>query len=303
MSIYNGVMEGKIMNETVTTSTKDLLDAGKQIAKAAREVVEVDGQRFMVLPAQGGHMNVINLSEKTPKQYWERPKRKTGTVALHSIESFAAFVNRHKQPGTMVYITTHGGESLASGITFEAVLNDHEPGDDGADWGDFRAAYQLLLSPEWVRWMEHDRGALAQKSFCEHMENFEREILKPDGATLLKLLQDLEGRVDCSFKGAVNLHNGSVKVGYTEDVSLRAGGSTEAAGEMTLPDRIELKLPPFENAPPYKMWARLRVRVAERKLFFQYETQDAHLVIRDAVNALAEKVKAATGIEPLLGKF
>ncbi len=49
------------------------------------------------------------------------------------------------------------------------------------------------------------------------------------------------------------------------------------------------------------MRARLKVRVAERRLTLRYETVDVEKIIQDSINLLVEKVKFDTGIKPLMG--
>lgn len=274
-------------------AVRELLDAGKALALSVSEKMELQGQTF-VFTKDGGSIRPVNLTASLPAHAQPHPERKTGVFRFHDIESFAAYVNAHKGEGTDIFVAV-----TEEGARFVAVLNGHG---SQAGAGDHRALYELARSIEWKRWMEHDREAMSQVSFCEHLEDCQEFITKPQSADLLKLLQSLEGKVNASFKQVVNLHTGAVKIAYEEDVSVTGKGAPMVgAGEMTIPTEIGIALPPFENVSYYHATARLRLRTESRRLTFQYETLNTHIVTKTAVKGLLEQVEKLTSIKPLLG--
>lgn len=273
-------------------STAQLLDAGMALASLSQKTFVLNGETFALLKC-GGNIQAFNLTAQLPPTAKPKPQSINARVVMHSVDSFNEYVNHFKTDDTAIAV-----ESNEVRTNIAAVIDYHgaEP-DRCSHW----AIYTLKPSVEWNRWMENDKEALSQLAFCEHLEDCRDYIITPPAADLLKLMQNLEGKVNADFKQVINLHNGAVKIAYDEDVQLRGGQPTNAAGEMTIPNEITLALPPFENMPAYKIKARLRLRAENRRLTFQYETLDTHLVTRDAVNNLLEEVESVTGIKPYLG--
>lgn len=55
------------------------------------------------------------------------------------------------------------------------------------------------------------------------------------------------------------------------------------------------------GAARYEVKARLKYKIESRKLSLWFETIGLHVIIRDSVRAIIEKVTADTGINPLIG--
>ena len=104
-------------------------------------------------------------------------------------------------------------------------------------------------------------------------------------------------------ENALNLHNGRMKLSYSEDVALR--GSSQPAGvnkgDLEVPTEIIAGIAPFEFGTAYKVPNKLRYRIQNRTLLFAYEVQKPHVIILDAVKDQVAKVLELTETEPLYG--
>lgn len=277
------------------TEVEQLLQAGITISAQTAKPVMLNGESFLVHPSGSG-FEVKNLTQLLPPHAKDKPQRKLGLVVVHSQESFCQYVNAHKEAGATIFVNV-----TETGAKFTAVLNYH---DSAANHGDHRVVFNLKPSVEWLRWMEKDRKPLGQVVFCEHLADCQDFITSPPGADLITLLQNIEGKVDSAFKQSINLHNGSSKLTFDEEVTFGASKeTTKRPGEMEIPTVLELLLPPFANGPAWKAKARLKTRVEQRKVHFVYETLDTHLVVQAAVTDLIKNVAAATTITPLLGEI
>ena len=76
----------------------------------------------------------------------------------------------------------------------------------------------------------------------------------------------------------IRLDNGQVQLRYEETVDGRAG----VAGNLEIPEKIELSLRPFHGGAPYKMEARFRYRIQPSGLAMWYSLIRPHLVHEDA---------------------
>ncbi len=284
------------------TAVAQILAAGKAIAttSVASKFTE-NGHTLLVLETPQGY-KVENVSLALPADARPKPVRKVDTVQVHDIASFNTYVNTHKTKGAAIFVNV-----ADDGATFTGVLNYHDS--ENADFGDHRVVYHLKRSKEWQAWMKNNSRALSQVQFCEHIEDCMELITSPMAADLLALMQNLSGKADVAFKQAINLRNGSVKLAYDEDVTIRSEVSKQA-GEMEVPEYIYLAIPPFENVAPYKAIARLRTRIADRRLVFVYETgadlsskfaMNLALITKAATTDLLQQVQDATKITPLLG--
>jgi uncharacterized protein YfdQ (DUF2303 family) len=225
------------------------------------------------------------------------PPRHSGTLTLADIDSFCRYFKKYKDDDSIILVDSD--PEGKRGATFVGILNYHSV--DGPDHGDFRVQYTAKLSVEWTKWMSMNAVAMRHEQFLEHLDNVKGLIKEPDSAGLLELIGNLEGKVNARFDNAKNLHNGSMKLSYSEDVQLTAGSAGERKSEMVVPEMIVAGLPVFEFGTPYRVECKLRYRVQNRALTFGYEAVDTHLIVKDAVKDQVARVNELTGTEPMFG--
>lgn len=203
-----------------------------------------------------------------------KPRRKTGRVALATVDSFTEFALKHYEPEqTTVWISFAHKRIVA-------VLNDHKPGEDGAGFGDHRAAITLEHTDAWKHWLgvQKHQTWLAQEAFADHIE---------EGLKMLEIAQTIQGTSKADFKSALRLRDGNVQIRYEEETQTSAG----ERGELLIPEEFELAIPPFVGEDPVALKARLRTRIKEGKLSLYYKVERPDDVVRFALEEIGVRLR------------
>jgi uncharacterized protein YfdQ (DUF2303 family) len=260
-----------------STDIQDAIDAGVAIAEPnpLDPGVELYTQ---VVPA-GGQLQTIDV-QKHLEPYLSRPRRKTGTVHVHSADSFVDYLEKHAVPETEVFADT-SRHSLVGVINAhqEAVsTEDATASDRGAGHGDHRVALELVKTDAWKAWVALDRKYMDQLAFANHIEDNAIDILSPDPATLLEIIESFQASTSVEFKSAQRLHSGQVNFNYAETGGARAGQT----GELEVPTEFKLELAPFEGGATYPVTARFRYRIQNSALLLSYHLVRPEDVLRQA---------------------
>lgn len=273
--------------------TKEALDRLLQVGDQLQAPRIHDGlEPFAVI---GG--NVVSLA------HLGAPTRIKRKVALIDAGSFCDYVNRFKNPDTLIF-----AKVTPTGATLTAIIDYHgapvtSPNVVLPRYCDHLATLDLVETEDWKRWTAANRKAMTQVEFATWLEDnaalfnsVKEGALK--GAELLELVQTLFGTSDVSFTSLMRLKNGTNRLNYIEDSNVRG----EVEGEpIELPAIITAALQPFDGGPSYAVDARLKTRIEGRKLSLWFETVQMHKIIRDAVLDTVKMVSTKTGLVPLLG--
>lgn len=236
-----------------------------------------------------------------------RPSRKRGSATFIDADSFATYVNQHKETGTVLF-----GDANEQGGTFVALIDYHEPAAEGAavkpSWTEHTAKQVLDPTPEWKRWMGIAGKQLDQRTFAEFLEDNAADVIVPEGEAgkgyptqqeLMSVAATLQVKTDVQFASAVKLSNGQVQIGYTERIE--GGHGTE--GKMPIPERFALGIAPFRGTPKYLVTARLRYRGTGGKAIFSVEIERPHKIVESAFTDVRLVIEKATGRKVLVGSI
>lgn len=281
------------------------------IIAVAREAEKNLAPKIEILP--GGLMVIIDRQGKVEslERLATAPRRSRAGVKLYEVASFIGYVNRHKQPRhTAIF-----GRATEKEVAFTAIIDYHAPeakmeemasGAVAVDaataaWAEHRVTVELVLTPEWLRWLGKDRQLLAQGDFAEFIEENMADIVEPDGATMLEVAQGLQGRKDVAFKSGRNLRDGAITLEYSEQV-LVGGTANRRDDTFKVPEKFKLALVPFVGANGIEVWARLRYRIGtDGKLQFAYVLDRPFKVIEAAFLLAREEIEGETGLPVALG--
>jgi uncharacterized protein YfdQ (DUF2303 family) len=258
------------------------------------KLIEAGRMLNAVLPVEGGEpvamvptgFSLTGLAQFLPPQFIRQ------TALLHHAESFVDYVNRFKGAGTVIFANVSD-----TGATFNAALDYHE-GPNKPTRVLHSAKFACLPTAEWTTWMKTDKKEMSQETFAVFLEEHQRLFVAPTGAELLELITTLEGKNHVNFTSGIRLQNGSSRLTFEEDADLRGG---IGSGQIEIPQRFSLALSPFEGEAPYSVSARLRYKIASRKLVFWYETITPHLIVRDAARIIVDRVKDGTKVQVMMG--
>lgn len=244
----------------VFTENQTVLDAGIAIAEP-KEIT--DGLRTLVLPA-GAKVHEIDVKAFEDK-YADHPRRKTGTVHVQSDDSFVAYVAKHGLVATEVWADPARKQLVG-------VINAHAESDTGLDegtagHGDHLVSLELIHSPEWIAWTQHDKKWMDQQAFAEHLEDNAADVTTPDAATMLEIAQTFHATTGTLFKSAQRLHSGEVTLNYEESTGARAGEK----GDLEIPTQFVLSINPYAGQDDVaQVVARFRYRIRQGQLSLSY---------------------------------
>ncbi len=227
------------------------------------------------------------------EEYRGQPQTKRGAVLTYDERSFAEYVIRHREPGSVVYYDPDD-------LTIVAVLDGHSEGQPG--WNNHRVSLHTRLTAEWADWTKKNREAMNQVQLAEFIENHVEDVATPAGATLLEMVKAMSIRKNVVFESGVELHNGQVQLKYHE--TTEAGAAADAGkNTLTFPRELVLGLSPFKGLRDadgkkvlYALVARLRWRLDGSALKLWLELVRPELVRETAfTDRLATVVKRLAG--------
>lgn len=272
------------MTETTTTElvagTSDVqaaIDAGSALTTP---VELVEGQDYAVVVPPGGRVErIVNDLD----QYRDHPRRKTGSVTVHTATSLVAYLAKHGRDETEVW-----ADVTASRVV--AVVNAHAT-TEAAGWGDHRAVLQLHKTPSWQAWLRLNGQLVDQIAFAEHLQDRSVDIVSPDSATMLEIAQTFSANRRVGFDSSQRLSSGEVQLRWHEDIDAKAGRK----GDIAIPETFELALQPYEGSQIYKVRARLRYRINDGRLSIGYALERPDDVLRAAFTDMTDEIGTESG--------
>ncbi|TDD77719.1 DUF2303 family protein [Actinomadura rubrisoli] len=235
------------------------------------------------------HVKVVDL---TGDEYLDEPRRKTGTVTVDDVTSFAQYYAKHADPDSEVYTDLDAG-------TVTAVLDAHTSDVDVPRWQDHRLVLRMKPTEPWKTWIGKNRIALPQLAFAEHIEDNLVDIASEPvpAAEMLEIAQTFQAKTQVSYASGTRLASGDITLAYEETTDASGG----AKGKLAVPKAFAIGIAPFDDVDPYKISVRLRYRIQSNKLSMIYVMDRPEDVVRDAVKSVVTKVQDATGITVMRG--
>lgn len=227
------------------------------------------------------------------------PRATRAHAKLAGPADFLAYVARYKKPETLVWCDFN---PQSFRLKFTAVIDEHANGQPG--WRRHTAELDPLFSAEWKVWKESwDRKSMAQTPFAEFLQENGTDIASTDESakagypTALQMLTMATNFVmneERSFKSAVRLQSGGVRMTYVADPDK---GTTE---DMAMFEKFQIGIPVFHGAGAWAIDARLKYRNNSGKLSFHYELVRPDRVHQAAAEQLIDQVRTGLGEVPLL---
>jgi uncharacterized protein YfdQ (DUF2303 family) len=221
----------------------------------------------------------------------DMPARKSGTVMVRDIASFAAYFSKHADDATEVFADIDNA-------TVTAVLDAHHGhGSDQmeypARWQGHRLVLQLQTSLPWRTWLEFDRKMRPQADFADFLEDNYRDLA--DGglvaaADLLEVAQDLQAAIKVEFQAGTRLQSGQTRVAQIETIDAKG-----AKGKIAIPEEFDLGIAPYEDCDEARIAARFRYRITADGLKLGYFLNQPERHRQEAVKAIVAKVDAVIG--------
>lgn len=252
-----------------TNQTQSALEAGRLMMEPT--TVMIEGVPHLVYHR--------DLSVTKHEELLAAPNALKENVNLHSVESFIEYFNNFADIHSHIFVD-------ADNAKLKAIL-DYHTAPDAPSWNRHTVTYQFPKTVEWSKWLANNGTKMAQEDFALFIEDNIKEVVDPDGATMLEIASSLQATNNVSFKSAKRLDNGETQFDYREDIESTAG----AQGQLSIPSEIKIALKPFQGSETYNVTARFRYRITQGQLVMWYDIIRPHAIIEDAIKDAVEKVK------------
>jgi uncharacterized protein YfdQ (DUF2303 family) len=288
-------------NETPTAAPLDRTALNTQVIA---ELAKASVPKFSLLNQPGAAPRIVwqDKTIKSLEHYLPEPLRKRAAAALVDADSFATYINAHKQMGTVIT-----GDANERGGAFAALLDYHWPNNAvAASWTEHTATMTLEPTPEWARWLGAAGKDIDQRTFAEFLEDNAVDVIVPEGGKgfpsqqeLMSVASTLQVKTDVRFASTVRLQNGQVTLGYTEQIE----GGHGQDGKLAIPEKFGIAVAPFRGTAKYLVTVRLRYRGTGGKALFRLEIERPHKIVESAFNDVRAVIEEATGLKVLVGKI
>lgn len=220
------------------------------------------------------------------------PERIVAAPKFQDQASFCSYVNTYKDDRTRILADVNAGSFLAL-IDYHGVGEERKP-----EFVSHRASFQLTHSEQWKLWIGQNDKLIPQAEFAEFLEDNRVDIVKPDSATLLEIAEDLQAKSDVNFASKINRVNGSAVLTFDETISTKV-----TTGRIEMPESFTIRIPVFFGEAAVDISARLRFRIQDGKLKFQYKLYRPAEIKQKAFDVTRAEIAASAALEVLLGSL
>lgn len=294
-------------NENTNTASPATLDRTALNTQVIAELAKASVPKFTLLEQPNAAPRIVwqDKTIKSLEHFMPMPMRKRAAAAFADADSFATYINAHKQPGTVIT-----GDANERGGAFNALLDYHWPNNEGCmmtpSWTEHTATQTLQPTPEWARWLGAAGKDIDQRTFAEFLEDNAVDVIVPEGTAgkgfptqqdLMSVASTLQVKTDVRFASSVKLQNGQVQLGYVENIE----GGHGQDGKMAIPEKFGIAVAPFRGTAKYLVTVRLRYRGTGGKALFRLEIERPHKIVESAFNDVRAVIEEATGLKVLVG--
>jgi uncharacterized protein YfdQ (DUF2303 family) len=274
------------------------IDAGKQLGNVNDKVYDVQADGGAAVPVglvpHGMKLEVLTEAVRLSRKLADAPQRIAGKAEHQELDSFIAHLNRFKGAGSVVWADNNR-------VSLTAVVNYADR--DKPAWGDHRSVYSCPLSREWGIWTANAGRPFSQDDFAEFLESHLPDIVGPGQGddeksypqpiVLVQLARMLRIHVKSTYERSTNPTTG--------DCSLVAKTEQDEAQSTRVPPVFLIGIPVFEAGAKYRIEARLRLQLTDKKPLFSFILDQVEATKRDAFGEVRERVAKETGLPVFAG--
>lgn len=263
------------------------LDAMLAITSLAKRESVDSGDRgaFMALP-EGYEVHALENFQGRPNRIVARPTMRTAA-------SLAAYVNRFREAGTVLF-SSPGNREVYAHIDYHDATTGNEAGGENARFCSHTATYTAIYSAEYAAWRAIFDRPMSQVDAGEFLEERATDVIEPGAADIMDMVMQFDALKKVTFRQSTRLHSGERQLTYTEE--------NEARGAVTLPEAITIRVPVFDGMEPDRLKVRVRYRINdEGRLRFSFLLHDRQAIEDQAFYRCEDAVMAGiTGDAPPL---
>lgn len=265
---------------------------GEAIGAHAIEQIEALVKRgFKVIPVIEGRTDLVALPSGFAihdlEPFLDRPKRVKEEPRFILAESFTGYVNRFKQPTSIVQ------GSLSRGI-FTGKLDYHytpeQSGSNHSDplWNTHNPMLVLKLHADFKKLLDIHDELQSQDEFLDLLEELTHAVVTPDEMTVREAVTNFQATSEMIFTSKPNRASGGLEFEYKNSIGTK--------GSVVMPEVIEFGVPVYEASEPMLIKTFLRYRLSGGQLSFKLVIPQIEKIKRDAFDSVAGAINVATDL-------
>lgn len=278
------------MSTESKTNAAELLAAGKAIAA---NIINSGGHSTnpAVIVPEGHRVEYLDPLQPAPlKDFIE------ANVTLYDADSFIAYVKEYRTATTLIFAAPVDKSGTSAGLT--AHLEYHDGKAPRPRRNSHTARYPLPLSVELLAWLSINERAQGQVAFARFLDDHVQDVIRPESALLIELGESLNMKREVEFQSTIKRSTGGRTLIHKENVEAKI-----SAGTVQVPQVLTLLLPVFEGGDSVEIDARIDLDVREGKPFITIQLVRLHVILREALAKVCQRVADETAIDVLSGKL
>jgi len=188
----------------------------------------------------------------------DAPNRVRERRCFRDTASLAKYLNRFQTPTSILF-------SAPTSQKITAVIDYHGSQDDPKH-GDHSATFDAQWGSHYALWRKASGQTMSQVKAGLFLEERAIDVIEPDAASIMDMVMNFDALKKVTFKQSTRLHDGQRQFTYNEE--------NEVRGNVTLPERIKLRIPVFDGQEPDVFLVRVRYRIEDGSLMFSFEIHD-----------------------------
>lgn len=280
-----GEIPGALPEGRAVEALKDAFLAGKDNTGLDYDVRYIEGVPHIATK------NAASTCVTANPSLLPNPIRGFGNIGGHvDPNSFIAHFNEQKNDASRIFFNPLNGQA-------QAVFNENEKS-DSPRWRDQRSSLVLQFTPEWVAWNEliSKENGVSQTDLGEFLEDYIKTIETEFQGALLETAKFFTANKTVAMNTAITAENGSVQLGYDEQVS-----GTLKAGTASFPSKFNITLAVFKGGSAYKVACTLRYRLHGQTIKFFPKIVNIDKVKDTAMQGVVDTIAEKTGTTVFLG--
>lgn len=278
----------------MTDPIKDL-DIGEPVISEVMRLAKEAAVPHHLQRADGSTAIVIHKDQKLAEQ--SAPDRLPAPLdrikahrKFHDVQSFGGYVAHYSQTDSLLVADIDAG-------ILRAVLDYHGPAVSDESYGpqtcDHIASLVLQDSDEWKIWDAFEGEWHTQDEFMLFLEQYAKDLIRPDEASILELVQDFSVTEGVEFKSAKRLDNGDRRITYNRETQ---------TGDLIIPKKLVLDIPLYRGEPSVTLEAHFRYRISGGALKLSYVWHRAFDVRKAAFELAVANASEASGLRAYFGE-
>lgn len=222
-------------------------------------------------------------------KYAAHPRRIEAHIQLTDVESFTAYLARfgdfdgRPADDPILIVAEIKAAKIVAKIDYHTL--------NSPSWCGHTATLISQRTPEWGAFSNVNGKFQTQDEFARFLERYSSWIVAPDAATVVEVIENLEGSTTGKFTAKVNRTTGNFKFGYEE----------ETITTVTVPTNLGIEIKPFYHSKVEPVGVKIQYRFVGGSPQFALVIDNVEKIEYEALLQTIQEVETANGLPVLVG--